>query len=186
MLHIDFYIILLATVPSWLWYRNRIYAKNKMVFNIYRELIANIFFVYLLSVAYLTLKPFTFIIPFLGGSTFRGSFDTNLFYQLTIVFRNNPQKGILFSLGNILMFVPFGALSPILFKRARSFLNIIVLGFSFSLTIELTQTFFTFSRLATVDDLFFNTLGAAIGFMLFSILKSMGTKLNFINKFTID
>lgn len=82
-----------------------------------------------------------------------------------------------------MMFVPFGIFAPLLFKPARNFFGILGLGFAFSLTIELTQAIFTTTRSGTVDDLFFNTFGAVIGFILFLVLKVLSKNVSFLYKF---
>src|SRR5690625_2807049 len=151
-------IVLSVVVPIWLWVRGNKYIKNKKNFNFFRELIVNVFFVYMLAVAYLTLKPFHFNIPLLGGRS-NFSFDVNLFYNLRNMAATYSKYQLLYSIGNIMMLVPFGLFMPMLFKYARHFISILLLGFTLSLTIELTQTFFTMNRSGTVDDLFFNTLG---------------------------
>ena len=64
--------------------------------------------------------------------------------------------------GNILAFVPFGAILPVISRRFRGFFRVMLLGFSFSLLVECTQLV---TRVGTfdVDDLILNTLGAMIG-----------------------
>ena len=144
----------------------------------------NIFFIYILGVIYVTLRPFHFIIPLVVGKSY--SFDFNLFYNLKNMSGGYFGYQLLYSLGNILMLVPFGLLIPILFKTARRFYKIILFGFVFSLTIELTQTFFTMTRSGTVDDLVFNTMGAAIGYALFLIVKSVSQRSEIIKRFLLD
>ncbi len=76
---------------------------------------------------------------------------------------------------NILMFVPFGFMLPILFKKLRSFWKVYLAGFAFTLAIELTQLVFRLG-IFEVDDLFDNLLGAMIGYGLFSIVFSVYKK----------
>lgn len=178
MITLNFTTILLVLIPTFIYFRVKNYIKDKENFNILKEITVILFFIYVLVVGYITLKPFNFVIPFLGGTAFR--FDMNLFYNLRNM-AGGHQK-LLYSAGNILMLVPFGIFAPLLFKRARSLLGILGLGFAFSLTIELTQSMFTFARFGTVDDLFFNTLGAVIGFILFLGLKLFSRHVNFLHK----
>lgn len=77
---------------------------------------------------------------------------------------------------NILMFVPFGFMLPILFKKFRAFRRVYLAGFVFTLTIELTQLTFRLG-IFEVDDLFDNLLGAMIGYGLFSIVFSVYKKI---------
>ena len=63
---------------------------------------------------------------------------------------------------NALMFMPLGFLLPLLWEKYRSFPKTILLGFLFSLSIEIGQLF---SRRQTdIDDLLMNVLGTALGF----------------------
>lgn len=59
---------------------------------------------------------------------------------------------------NIVLFVPFGFFTIIVFKR---FITGILIGFSFSLSIEILQLFT--GRFAQLEDVLMNTLGMVIG-----------------------
>lgn len=180
MIQLNFSILLIISVPLWLGIRFNRHLKRKEDLNRNRELLLNLFFIYLLAVAYLTLYPFSFNIPFLAGAKGHYHFDFMLFYYLRHM--TDPNLQLLYSLGNILMFVPLGFMGPLLFKFPQRFQNLVLLGFTCSLTIELTQTFFTVTRRGTLDDLVFNTSGTAIGFMLFLIIKLFSTKITPFDK----
>ncbi|WP_242550855.1 VanZ family protein [Enterococcus hulanensis] len=67
---------------------------------------------------------------------------------------------------NIIMFTPLGFLLPLIWKQCRNLGTAVLLGFEFSLMIELLQLF---NRRATdIDDLLMNTLGALIGFLIWN------------------
>ncbi|SDB90020.1 Glycopeptide antibiotics resistance protein [Pelagirhabdus alkalitolerans] len=134
-----------------------------------REIIIQVFLIYISSVIYLTMEPFYFQWPIIGPRPFQ--FDTDLFFQLRHMARGSLDLQILYSLGNVLLFIPFGLLVPALFKQMNHFLKIISIGFLFSLTIELSQALFTLTRSGTVDDLFFNTSGALLGYILYKWIK---------------
>ena len=68
------------------------------------------------------------------------------------------------SLLNVLLFVPLGFLLPVLWKRFRSFLWTGLLGFSFSLSIELLQLLTL--RATDINDLMTNTTGTILGWLL--------------------
>ena len=70
--------------------------------------------------------------------------------------------------GNILMFVPFGVLMPILFERLRRFRPLVIRAVIASAAIELLQMP-TQVHATDVDDLILNTLGACLGFGLFRL-----------------
>lgn len=65
---------------------------------------------------------------------------------------------------NVLLFVPAGALLPMLWGRFRRAWKTVLFGFCLSLGVECLQMF-TF-RLTDVDDLITNTLGTAIGWLI--------------------
>ena len=71
--------------------------------------------------------------------------------------------------GNILMFVPTGILLPVLYKRLDKYYKVIGTGFLISLAIEILQLPFA-DRTSDVDDLIMNTLGVAIGYVLYMIV----------------
>jgi len=73
--------------------------------------------------------------------------------------------------GNVLAFVPFGFILPIIGKRLRSMWKVTVLGFLLSLSVELLQLIFKVGC-CDVDDLLLNTLGALLGYILFAICNA--------------
>jgi glycopeptide antibiotics resistance protein len=70
-------------------------------------------------------------------------------------------------LGNVALFVPLGWLLPMTWPRLRSLRWIVVAGASCSAAIEVCQILFVSGRSPTIDDVIFNTLGAAIGGIMF-------------------
>ena len=65
---------------------------------------------------------------------------------------------------NAVMFMPFGFMLPILWKKCRTWSSTLLAGFFTSLTIEAVQMFC--SRATDVDDLIMNTLGAYLGYII--------------------
>ncbi len=71
--------------------------------------------------------------------------------------------------GNIIAFVPFGVLVPAIFvKRLKSFPTVLLLGFLLSLGVEVVQLL---TRVGTfdVDDVLLNTIGVALGYVVYLI-----------------
>ncbi|MFD1411299.1 VanZ family protein [Lapidilactobacillus gannanensis] len=68
--------------------------------------------------------------------------------------------------GNILWFIPFGMLQPLLQHRRPHFFSTVLLGMLLSLSIETLQ-FFLATGVADIDDLIFNTLGTVLGYGLY-------------------
>lgn len=71
---------------------------------------------------------------------------------------------------NILCFVPLGFFSPLISKAYERVQNVLLLGFGFSLVIEVSQLF-TLYRATDVSDLIANTLGAFIGYLCFKCIN---------------
>lgn len=70
--------------------------------------------------------------------------------------------------GNVICFIPFGAILPVLNRRARNFFMILALTFEFSFLVECTQLICKVGSF-DVDDLFLNTLGGVLGFLIFTV-----------------
>lgn len=72
-------------------------------------------------------------------------------------------------IGNVLAFVPFGLFLPLLLRGMRYFGKTVLLGFEFSLLVEIVQLF---SKVGSfdVDDILLNTLGVVLGYVLFFLL----------------
>ena len=86
------------------------------------------------------------------------------------VFRNgNPSYFFINFLGNIAVFVPFGFLLPLLWRRFQKFWKVLLLGCGMSVLIELTQLLLP--RGTDVDDVWLNTLGAVFGYLLWRIVR---------------
>lgn len=113
-----------------------------------------IFSLYLIAV-------FTVVgIPTVG--TFRVDLGFNLIPLIDIA--NSPLEYIKNTILNIILFVPLGYLVPAVWKNYRSLKTMFIMGFAFSVGIEILQIF-TF-RLTDIDDLITNTAGAVIGYYI--------------------
>ncbi|SEN47324.1 VanZ like family protein [Amphibacillus marinus] len=174
MLETKLVIFFIITFPVWLIGRTRFLRKRKRRPQFLGEIVVQMFAFYFLTVAYLTFEPFTFQIPFIGDRPF--SFDTQLFYRLLHMAPGHIHLQLLYSIGNVLLFVPFGMLAPVIFTKLRHVVFLVFASFMFSLTIEMTQALFTLTRMGTVDDLFFNTLGGLLGYIIFRCAAKLGGK----------
>ncbi len=79
--------------------------------------------------------------------------------------------------GNILVFVPFGFLFPLVFQEDRKFSAMFVNAFTFVLGIETFQLFSAFGAF-DVDDILLNCLGAALGFWIYKMMLCFCRKRN--------
>ena len=76
------------------------------------------------------------------------------------------------SFGNILCFVPFGILFPIVFSKKAAFIKTAILGMLTSIGIEMLQ-FFLATGVSDIDDVFFNTCGAVIGYGIYKFFQKL-------------
>lgn len=70
--------------------------------------------------------------------------------------------------GNVAGFIPFGLILPVISRNVRDFFFITFSGFALSLCVETIQLI---SKLGCfdVDDLIMNTIGTAIGYVIFAV-----------------
>lgn len=130
-----------------------------------------LFIVYMVFLMY-----FLFFAEIMG----RTYIDRDYHYNLTpfreirrfIVYRRTLGWFVVLSnlLGNVLAFVPFGMILPMLTPKCRNFFHIVLLGFDFSLFVETIQLI---SKVGSfdVDDLILNTLGAALGYLAYRLIR---------------
>lgn len=161
MLEINGVTLFIVSLFIWLFVRKRM-PRPVYLFDI--------FYIYSAFVVFLTMRPFYFQFP---NHIRKFHFDVKPFYHLWHMADGYLAYQLLYSLGNILMFVPLGFLIPLLFKKMNRWFYVLVIGFSCSLMIEIVQALFTLTRRGTVDDLFFNTLGALLGYISFQIGSKM-------------
>ena len=78
-------------------------------------------------------------------------------------------------IANIFMFVPMGFITPVAFKKVRTFPKTILCMVAFSFCIEFIQYFI--GRSADIDDLILNTLGGIFGYGIYVLFsKCLGKK----------
>ena len=70
---------------------------------------------------------------------------------------------------NIFMFIPFGILAPVLFKRMKKMYWCVLAGFLMSCTIEISQLL-TQRGYMQIDDVLTNTAGAMAGWLIWKIV----------------
>ncbi len=77
--------------------------------------------------------------------------------------------------GNIIGFLPFGAILPVLKRNLRSFGRILLLSFELSGMIEVAQLL---TRVGSfdVDDIILNTLGGVLGYGIFAVCNRLRRK----------
>lgn len=114
-------------------------------------------------------------------------YNLQLFQELKRYFSYRNRIGDMYFLinvvGNVVAFMPFGFLVPVLYREQRkdvvylghffrSFLFVSVLGFLMSLAVETVQLL-TKVGCFDVDDLFLNTVGVMLGYIIYYISKKL-------------
>jgi len=167
MIQVSFYAVALAMAALWLTLRIVAYVRTGEI-SIRKEFHIFLLFLYVLMIVRgvifpmrsydggpvsvyvelptmypprINIMPFTFITDYYPG------WQVNVF-------------------GNIILFIPVGFLFPLVFRRINTFAKAVVFGLGFTCTIEFVQLFLR-DRCTDVDDLILNTLGAAIGALVF-------------------
>lgn len=107
----------------------------------------------------------------LGDWLCRGgfSFDFTLHQQFIRMLEGGSWQAA----GNMLLYLPFGLLLPLVWKEARWWLTA-ACALALSLVTELVQP--VVGRSFDVDDLAANTLGALLGYLLFALVRLAAPK----------
>jgi len=90
------------------------------------------------------------------------------------------QQMIVIFLGNILMFMPIGFFSALLWKKIKT-LKILLTGTLTTLFIEIVQMFV--GRETDIDDVIFNILGVYLGYLIYLLLNKLFG--SFFDKFKV-
>ncbi|MBQ6890906.1 MAG: VanZ family protein [Oscillospiraceae bacterium] len=125
---------------------------------------------YLLLAGYLFILVSATLLRRTGG--FRREYNLHFLRAWLEAWNNFSVKNWANVLLNVALFVPLGALLPLLWKKCRKWYVTVPIGVAASLAIELVQL--AISRgICDVDDLFANSLGAAMGFFLIMAILSL-------------
>jgi glycopeptide antibiotics resistance protein len=176
---LDSSFVLVVGVLFWMVIRGLVLFKNKKYkrLSVPREMLLNIFAVYIVSLLSITLFPIYIIwgevvekfrpainmIPFVDIITDFPRTQFSLAFKIKFLIKN--------LMGNLVLLLPFGLFLPILWNRARSFWTTVVMGVLLSFSIEILQYVLAYfgygGRAADIDDLILNTLGVVIGYFIF-------------------
>ncbi|MBT2579233.1 VanZ family protein [Bacillus sp. ISL-8] len=110
------------------------------------------------------------LIPFRSIIRYLTEFDS---YNLDIVLMN--------TLGNVIIFIPFGFLLPLLFKQINNVKMASKIFIKFILLIESLQLL-TFTGVFDIDDIILNMLGALIGYGSFIGIKHIWERIKPVDK----
>ncbi|MBH0350192.1 VanZ family protein [Bacillus cereus] len=110
------------------------------------------------------------LVPFKSTIRYLTEFDS---YNLDIVLMN--------TLGNVIIFIPFGFLLPLLFKQINNVKIASKIFIKFILLIESLQLL-TFTGVFDIDDIILNVLGALIGYGSFVGMKYIWDRVKSVDK----
>lgn len=183
MLHSTFFkpvvVLLAVAIPAWFIARGAFRKKTTGIdISFSREFLLFVFYLYLIAIAAITIVPLSYsvhrapepndinMVPF--KPTIRAIKQAMKYerFSVRMLFQNTA--------GNVLMFIPFGFLLPLVIKRINSFVKIFLAGLFFSASIEFIQYIersFGVYRAVDIDDVILNTIGAIIGWMILCSLR---------------
>ncbi|MCI5825976.1 MAG: VanZ family protein [Arcanobacterium sp.] len=124
-----------------------------------------LFGVYVGVIIFFTFTPFVF-------DTRTAHFELNLVpvVQSYLMVKYGILRIALYNLiGNLLLFVPLGALAPLAFSNMRSWWRVAGVLTTASLCVESLQLIFTV-RLFDVDDIILNSVGGVVGYAVFAVV----------------
>jgi len=172
-------ILSLIVVPCWLalrLYRLRSSAHRP---SLGHEFLLLAFVVYLCGLAAATLDPndrARMRTPAMPGIELRPKLATLTCSSPQLPNGSNARFFCLYNAkGNVLLFFPLGVLIPLIWRRLR-FWNVVLIASAVSLSIETLQyvsTVWGSYRLADINDVILNTLGACVGLIVVSVLRSI-------------
>lgn len=135
--------------------------KKRSSFNFKHGLCEFIFIAYLISVLKIT--------GIMGMTFYMDDVLSGLFQTTLIPFVGASLKMLLL---NFLLFVPYGFLLPIVFKKMKwSWNQSLFIGFLSTITIEILQIFG--GRFAEIDDIITNSFGTLAGYIILSSIKKV-------------
>ncbi len=134
-----------------------------------------IFYIYILLLSY-----FLFFSERYGRDLITQQYNLQLFKEIKRFIRYRGQIGIegfvVNIFGNVLAFVPYGFLLPMLNRTCRRFYAIAILSVVTSLIIETSQLLLMVG-VFDVDDILMNSMGGILGFFVFKIVYSFYRKI---------
>ena len=137
-----------------------------LVFKIYKKGKGRIRFSCILFIIYIEILMQTAFFSREPGS--RQQIDLNLFGTW-----GQTAIAHAYFIENIIMFIPFGLLAPMVFERMRKVRFCVFIGFLCSCGIELSQLI-TQRGYCQLDDVVTNTVGMLVGWGIWKLLSSVG------------
>ena len=171
-------ILLIIGLPLWIIIRGVILLfrrKKGDKLNLYKEIITNLFVIYLFILIGVTIFPLSIgsTIPYLSNMSILERYNINLIPFVDYYKNNISVKGVIRNVGgNLILLSPFIFYLCIKFEKLRSIKLCMLTSFLISLSIELIQLFMnilslSYGRSVHTEDLILNTLGGIIAWYIF-------------------
>lgn len=171
-------ILLIIGLPLWIIIRGVILLfrrKKGDKLNLYKEIITNLFVIYLFILIGVTIFPLRIgsTIPYLSNMSILERYNINLIPFVDYYKNNISVKGVIRNVGgNLILLSPFIFYLCIKFEKLRSIKLCMLTSFLISLSIELIQLFMnilslSYGRSIHTEDLILNTLGGIIAWYIF-------------------
>lgn len=171
-------ILLIIGLPLWIIIRSVILLfrrKKGDKLNLYKEIITNLFVIYLFILIGVTIFPLRIgsTIPYLSNMSILERYNINLIPFVDYYKNNISVKGVIRNVGgNLILLSPFIFYLCIKFEKLRSIKLCMLTSFLISLSIELIQLFMnilslSYGRSVHTEDLILNTLGGIIAWYIF-------------------
>ena len=178
MIEISFAAGQCVVVLGWILFRLAAYLKCKKID--WKQEAKQLFFLVNLLVIYrCTFHPFAKV----DGQVQPLVFDKSAIFPIwlnLVPFKNlldyEIRSELLINIiGNVTMFIPTGIMTPMIYKKLKSFPKTLLTGAMISLVIEILQLPFA-GRASDVDDLILNTLGCVIGYGIYALVRKLKRK----------
>ena len=171
-------ILLIIGLPLWIIIRGVILLfrrKKGDKLNLYKEIITNLFVIYLFILIGVTIFPLRIgsTIPYLSNMSILERYNINLIPFVDYYKNNISVKGVIRNVGgNLILLSPFIFYLCIKFEKLRSIKLCMLTSFLISLSIELIQLFMnilslSYGRSVHTEELILNTLGGIIAWYIF-------------------
>lgn len=178
MVEFSFTFTTSLVVAGWTLFRICANLKTKS-FSLKREALQLLFLVNLAVINRMVFHPMATVDgavqPLIFEAATAFPFRLNLIPFVNLFDYDSKRDMLLNIIGNCAMFIPTGIVTPILYKHLDSFQKTVLTGFLISLAIEIIQLPFAV-RASDIDDLILNTLGVAIGYGIYALVKWLKTR----------
>lgn len=173
MFEITYWQLFAVIAAAWIAVRIIAGIRNRKV-SPGREAMLLMVFVCIAVIARIVYFPWHLIDGRIGTLKFDGSRITPFWLNMTpFVFLRERYDGWQLNVfGNIAMFIPVGVVWPVCFGKLNGFWKTLAAGAGFSALIEITQLLF-YDRSSDIDDLILNTLGVAVGTLIYFGVKKL-------------